>query len=505
MTCLLASITALLVAAPVFWEALWPLTWVALVPLFLALRDASAIRAFFLGWWAETLMIWVGFYWLIGTMVEFGYISVPMSVLFLGIMGLGNGVRFGLFTWWFQYTAKLRDAWWYRLCLPACIYVALDYGFPRVFPWYLGFMQFPAKPLIQIADITGVHGVTFLLVICNIVAASFFPHPNRPTSATRRVMAAVFASLWLLNVGYGAWRMPQIRNAMQQAPALHLGLVQPNIGIHQKRKGLNRKQRLSLQVNMSRKLLPQQPDLIIWPETMYPFAVQADQQRLALPPIPENRQTHWLLGALVYDRQHATRQVFNSTLLVAPDTRILGRYDKQQLLAFGEYIPLKEYLPFLRHISPTIGNLTAGSGGLVTLPNGVRIGSLICYEDIVPALSRQAVRQGAQLLVNVTNDAWFGRTRAPYLHRSMAAFRALENRVYLVRVTNTGLTSIIDPLGREPLALPIYQRETLLHTIQPLRLATLYNRFGNWFALLCSAAAVGLPLRYWRRLWGRRK
>jgi apolipoprotein N-acyltransferase len=187
--------------------------------------------------------------------------------------------------------------------------------------------------------------------------------------------------------------------------------------------------------------------------------------------------------------------VFNSALLLASDGRVLGRYDKQHLLAFGEYIPLQRYLPFLRHISPTISNLTPGAGGIVTLPNGVSLGPLICYEDIIPHLARQAVQQGAQVLVNLTNDVWFGDTRAPYQHRALAAWRAVENRVYLVRVTNTGLTSIIDALGREQVALPIFQADTLVHTIQPLRIPTLYTRFGDWFAQLCSAVALLLPLR----------
>jgi apolipoprotein N-acyltransferase len=216
--------------------------------------------------------------------------------------------------------------------------------------------------------------------------------------------------------------------------------------------------------------------------------------------MPDQQQTHWLIGALVYERRLGERQVFNSALLVSPAARIIGRYDKQQLLAFGEYIPLQRYLPFLRNISPTIGNLTPGTGGLVTLPNGVQIGTLICYEDILAPLGRQAVQQGAQFLVNLTNDAWFGHTRAPYQHRSLAAFRAVENRVYLVRATNTGLTSIIDAQGREQTALPLYQRETLVHTIQPLRLATLYTRFGDWFAQLCCIMALLLPLWRWRSI-----
>ena len=192
--------------------------------------------------------------------------------------------------------------------------------------------------------------------------------------------------------------------------------------------------------------------------------------------------------------------MFNSAFLVGPDARILGRYDKQQLLAFGEYIPWQRYVPLLRYISPTIGNVTAGAGGILRLPQGISIGPLICYEDIVPALGRQAVQQGAQVLVNLTNDIWFGDTRAPYQHRALAAFRAVENRVYLVRATNTGLTSIIDAVGREHATLPLYQTQTVVHDVHPLRLATLYTRYGDWFAQGCSVMAGLLLLGYgWRR------
>ncbi len=495
---LLASATALLLVVPAFWEFLWPLTWVALIPLFVALRDATPGRAFLLGWWTETLVIWFGFHWLIGTMVRFGYIPMPLSLLFLGIMGIGNGIRLGFFAWWLRFTAMTHMPWWYRLLLPACAYVAIDYLFPRVFPWYLGFTQFPAKPLIQIADLAGVHGITFLLVICNVVGTTCFPHPDQPSPAARRAMALVIGALLLLNVGYGVWRMQQVTQAMQQAPSLRLAVIQPNIGIREKGERANRRKHLHDQVEMSRATLAQHPDLIIWPETMYPYVIPTHEQRLALPPIQQATPVHWLIGALTYTRGASRRQVFNSALLVDSGAHIIERYDKQKLLAFGEYIPLQRYLPFLRHISPTIGNLTAGSGSLVTLPNGVAIGPLICYEDILPVLGRRAVRHGAQLLVNLTNDAWFGQTRAPYLHRMMAAFRAIENRVYLVRATNTGLTSIIDPVGREQVALPIYQRQTLVHTIQPLRLFTPYTRFGDWFAQLCSATALLLPLLLWR-------
>ena len=494
MAFLLASATALLTAAPTLYEALWPLAWVALVPLFLALRGASPKRALLLGWWAETLMYWLGFYWLIGTMVYFGFIPLPLSVCFFALIGLGNGIRLGLFACWLRWTERLAPPWWVRLVLPACTYVAFDYLFPRVFPWYLGFLQLPGLPFIQIADLTGVHGVTFVLVVCNTVVAGFVPHPMQPERAVRRMMALGCAGLLLLQGGYGLWRLQQLTAAMQQAPSLRVALIQPNIGMYEKRSGADREAQLDLQFGLSARTLDQRPDLIIWPESMYPFGIPEHMPQLPWPAAPDTQGVHWLIGALAYAGKAPAHQVFNSALLLAADGRILGRYDKQHLLAFGEYIPLQHYLPFLRHISPTIGNLTPGAGGIVTLPNGVGLGPLICYEDIIPHLARQAVRQGAQVLVNLTNDVWFGATRAPYQHRALAAFRAVENRVYLVRVTNTGLTSIIDALGREQAALPIFQADTLVHTIQPLRVSSLYTRFGDWFAQLCSAVALLLPL-----------
>lgn len=495
----LASTSALLIAALTFWAGLWPLAWVALVPLWLAIRTATPRQAFFLGWWAETLMYWVGFYWLIGTMVRFGFIALPLSVVFLGVIGLGNGVRFGLLSWWLQRTTRPEHPWWYQLVLPACAYVALDYLWPRVFPWHLGFLQLSALPFIQLADVTGIYGVTFVLVVGNAVLAALVPYASQPAAAVRRRMALGLAGLLVLQGGYGLWRMQQINTAMHQATPLRVAVIQPNIGMYEKRGGIEREAQLDLQFGLSYATLDQGPELIIWPESMYPYAVPEQQQQLPWPQQPDGQPVHWLIGALTYAGQGRERQLFNAALLLGPEGRILGRYDKQQLLAFGEYIPLQRYFPFLRNISPTIGNLTAGSGGIVTLPNGVGLGPLVCYEDILPALARQAVRQGAQVLVNLTNDIWFGATAAPYQHRALAAFRAVENRVYLVRATNTGLTSIIDAIGREQGTLPLFQADAVVQTIHPLRLQTFYNRFGDWFAQACSVAVLLLPLWDWYR------
>jgi apolipoprotein N-acyltransferase len=435
-------------------------------------------------------MYWVGFYWLIGTMVRFGFIAVPLSVFLrssVWAMVYGWG-----FAWWLRRTERSTYPWWVRLLLPACTYVAFDYLYPRVFPWYLGFLQLPGLPFIQIADVAGVHGVTFVLVVCNTVVAAFVPHPGQPERTVRRLMGLGCAGLLLLQSGYGFWRMPQLTAAMQQAPPLRVALIQPDIGMYEKHSGADREAQLDLHFGLSATTLDQYPELIIWPESMYPFGVSEHMQQLPWPAVPAPHNVHWLIGALTYAGKGPARQVFNSALLLDQDGRILGRYDKQHLLALGNIFPCSitcRFAPyFAHHWQPYT------RPGVVTLPKRGRSGPLICYEDIVPDLARQAVRQGAQVLVNLTNDVWFGATRAPYQHRALAAFRTVENRVYLVRVTNTGLTSIIDALGREQAALPIFQADTLVHTIQPLRLASLYTRFGDWFAQLCSAVALLLLL-----------
>jgi apolipoprotein N-acyltransferase len=489
--------TAALMILPTFEPLLWPLAWVAFVPMLFALGNLSVKRAFLLGWWTEAFATWIGFYWLMGTMMNFGYISVPFSLVLFAVIGLGNGIRLGLYTGWLRWIGAYTGPAWYRFLIPPCTFVMLDYAYPRVFPWSLGITQWGVTPLTQIADVTGVPGITFLLIAFSVMATAMIPHATAPAPTMRWRMSLVCVLLIGVALGYGLWRMPHIYTAMQAAKPLRVAMVQPNIGFDDKGDRAKRDAQFVQQLDLSRKTLGSRPDLIIWPETMYPYAVPSEAQSLVLPILKDAPNTHWLIGALVYKRQGKQFQRFNAALLVDSATRIIDQYAKQRLLAFGEYIPMQRQFPFLRNISPTIGDLTPGTGGVVTLPDGTRIGPLICYEDILPELARQAVRQGAALLVNLTNNAWFGPTYAPYQHRQLAAFRAIENRVFLVRTTNTGLTSMIDPVGREHAALPTDQPATQVHAIQPLHMPTMYTRYGDWFAQLCSAVALLLPLCRW--------
>jgi apolipoprotein N-acyltransferase len=181
---------------------------------------------------------------------------------------------------------------------------------------------------------------------------------------------------------------------------------------------------------------------------------------------------------------------YNSAYLLDPDGNILGRYDKVHLVPYGEYIPLKRFFPFLGKITEAVGNFVPGQKGQVLSWEGKNVGILICFEIIFPELSRAMALNGAQILVNMTNDAWFGRSSAPYQHLSMAVFRAVETRRALARSANTGISAFIDPSGRIMDQTPLYEEAARTQALPLMTENTFYTRYGDIFAVSCVAVSV---------------
>ena len=182
---------------------------------------------------------------------------------------------------------------------------------------------------------------------------------------------------------------------------------------------------------------------------------------------------------------------YNSAFLVDPAGRIGPRYDKAHLVPFGEYVPLRRWLPFVGKLVAQVGDFEAGPPGQVVKWKDHRIAPLICYEAIFPALTRAAVRNGADLLVNLTNDAWYGRTSAPYQHLSLCVFRAVESRRSFVRAANTGISGFIDPTGRITSPTDLFVDAVVSHDVPALSVSSIYTRIGNLFVWLCGPAASG--------------
>ncbi|MCK4416996.1 MAG: apolipoprotein N-acyltransferase, partial [Candidatus Latescibacteria bacterium] len=237
---------------------------------------------------------------------------------------------------------------------------------------------------------------------------------------------------------------------------------------------------------------PHRPDLIIWPETATPcYLVRQAKYRRRLHSFCDSVKTPIFTGSPHYDFQ--TRRFYNSAFLFMPGERGVQSYDKIHLVPGSERVPFSDTFRFLKKIALRAGDFSIGKRFTVFQHPKGRFSVLICFESIFPELTRQFVLRGAEFLVNITNDAWFGRTSGPYQHAQIAVFRAIENRIAIARCANTGVSMLIDPYGRISGATPIFTPRILVDTLPLRRGETFFTRYGNLFAKLC-VAVLGMAL-----------
>ena len=237
------------------------------------------------------------------------------------------------------------------------------------------------------------------------------------------------------------------------------------------------------------------PDLVVWPETATPFYFlnQAELTQMVKKGIRDTG-ADFLIGSPSFRSKKKGVEYYNSAYLIGAQGNLYGRYDKAHLVPFGEYVPLKKWLPFINKIVEGVGDFRPGREGH-TLPwKNYRLGIQICYEIIFPGLSRSMAQNNADLLVNITNDAWYGRSSAPYQHFSMAIFRAVENRRSLIRSANTGISGFVDPAGRIVASTKLFEDALITRKMPLLQTTTIYTRIGDLFALLCLAATLTVAL-----------
>lgn len=493
-----AFLSAIFLALPFLFPVLFPLSWLALVPLLWVLNECqSLLRAVFLGWLAGLVVNLIGFYWVDYTIRVFGGFPHGASQAIFLVFAAYGALPLALF------------ALLVRLCglgpfylYPALFWVALEFSYPLLFPWHLANSQASFRSFIQTADLVGPYGASFLLVWLNaMLYAAFF---RRERDGSYRAAAVALSALLVASLAYGHWRLREVALEVKAAPVIRVAAVQGDIDIQRKwniaflASNLNSYRALTAKVEEAR--------LVLWPET----AVEAwlPEEIAGLPPeilpsLPPDAV--FIFGARSFRGNPASPNVkaFNSAFVADSQGRVAGYYHKQILLAFGEYLPLAGLLSKLPGVPPIGEGFTPGEGPrTLDLPGLLRAAPLICYEDLMPALARRFVSEKrANLLVNLTNDAWFGNTAAPWQHARLAQWRAIETRRYLVRVTNTGLTSVIDPKGEMLLTLPLFSSGVLSADVALLEGQTLYVRFGDWFAwTLTGAALLVLLARCLRRL-----
>jgi len=475
------------------------LAWVSLVPLLIGLRNLTPKKGFNLGLCAGLSHYITLVYWLAYTMSTYGNLPFYVSVPVLLLLSIYMALFVAIFS---MATLHLCPNPFLLGFMPPLIWVSLEYIRSFLFtgfPWELiGYTQFNLLNIIQISDIFGVYGVSFCIVFGNTVAFLIYLRLAKKDWKQKRIqtrlaggaLAAfviIFAAVWF----YGKWRIYHIHELTVNSPSASVAVVQGNIDQAIKWDPEFQTSSTLKYVHLSFLTKKSKPDLVVWPETATPFYFlkNADLSELVLNGIRETG-ADFLIGSPSFGLAENTVEYFNSAYLIDSGGNIKGRYDKAHLVPFGEYVPLKKWLPFIGKMVEGIGDFRSGERGHTIQWGKYRIGIQICYEIIFPDLSRAMVKNDAALLINITNDAWYGRTSAPFQHFSMAVFRAVENRRSLIRSANTGISGFIDPTGKVIGSTPLFEDAIMTRKVPVLQKTTFYSRFGDVFALACSGVCL---------------
>jgi len=454
------------------------LNWICLVPGLWAIHQASPRRALLLAWVGGAIAHAGGFYWMHHLLQEFG--NLPGVVAWLGVVGVGayHGFSYGVWAWIVRFLGSRTR--WSILWFGPVAWVVVERFYPFLFPMYFGVGQHPLTPVLQIADVSGPLGISFLVVWLNILVWECVRRravPLRPT--------ATFAAVLLLVLIYGFVRIAQVDEDVAAAPKLRVGLVQTNLGARDKVENPTEFFRRHRVMTRALEREHDDLDLVVWPESVINLYVTKDAPRLGSRVFGSGRAP--LLAGVVARRKHEGKVVpYATALLLGRGEKVLGRYEKRRLVPFGEYIPMADVLPFLDGWSPHQGNYASGED-LDPIPFGdYRLSVNICYEDIFATDVRELmIGDGDRetlphAIVNLTNDSWYGDTAEPFQHLVLATIRCIEHRRAMVRATNTGISAFIDPAGRIVSRTGQWEPATLVGELPMLTGRTLYSHLGDW-------------------------
>jgi len=474
------------------------LEWICLVPVLWAIRGQTLGRAFCIGWLAGIVMNIGGFYWASHMFRQFAGMSWPFATLGLLLLAAANGILLAAWAW--ATRLIIRDNGWNVAWVAPVVWTALEKFWPEIFPYYLGASQYRLSPLTQVADLTGILGVTFIVVYINsTLFAALEQWLDKEIIAKRLLLACAMALATVLI--YGQVRIRAVDRQAMAAEKLAIGLIQTNRGAGDKRQ--DPASLLLEHQEMSRTLASsQQLDLIVWPESILGLRLASRGGNLP-PGLLGDSHTPTLLGAVLqFEDDSTARHPYGSALLADRSGRILGIYDKMVLVPFGEYIPFGETFPILYSLIPTAGRFQPGQSYKPLLLGKHLLSVNICYEDIFPRHVRSLMQRGPDqripdVLVNLTNDSWYGKTTEPVEHLALASFRSIEHRRALVRSTNTGISAFVDPVGRIVKQSGIWTRETLVDRVPMMQGSTVYALLGDWLGWICallSLAGIGRAL-----------
>ena len=503
------------------------LCWLALAPLIFALlrarpagelevagstrlQPASPAQAFLLSYVCGILWYAGTCYWIYDTMHQYGGLSVAAAALAQFLFSCYLGLYHGFFGFLLALLARRSRDQRIALVTAPFLWVAVELARTLItgFPWnLLGTAQVDNAALCRIAQWTGVYGVSFEIVLVNVALAAAFLVPRKKRTA---MLVAALAAAAVLQAGQ-----------LIDAPPAHADraalLVQQNIPVAVNWTPATFQQTLSELIELTEKSstassaaptanqagsqAPDQPgtkvDLVVWPESPAPFFTNDAHFRDALSEMARRTQAWVIAGAIGTPPTPANgtnTKMFNSAALISPSGVWTARYDKIHLVPFGEYLPFPYVFAFAGGLTKEVGEFEHGISRRPLNAGGTPIGVFICYESIFPGEVREFAGQGAQVLVNTSNDGWYGDSGAYAQHLNQTRMRAIESNRWLLSATNTGVTASIDPLGRVVTKIPRKQRTALVAPYALTSVATFYSRHGDWFAYLCAIISLGALL-----------
>ncbi len=468
LSCLLSAALLDLSFPQIGWSFL---VWIALVPFLCALDGQKP-------WTAFRRAYLCGFLFFAATIGWFVYVTYIGAFLLVAFLSL----YFALFGMLFVYFQRLKLI--PRIFVLASVWAALEFIRSHLFTGFgwvmLGHSQYKNLWLIQIADTAGAYGISFLVILVNLLifetwrTRSFFLKAN---IAMMTILSAVLI--------YGFW----VTGQKKYYQMVKVGIVQPNIPLAVDWDESLRPWIIDKTIQLTQKLRNQKLDLIVWPETALPGVINKSPFLThEIQATAAGLHTPILIGSIAQEGG----QYYNSAFLVGADGQMLGRYDKIHLVPFGEYLPLRPILGWINKFVP-LDDFTSGKTYTIfsIAPSRPKFGVLICFEDTLGYLCRHFARAGADFFVNMTNDAWFRDTKAPFLHLQAAVFGCVENHRSLVRAANTGVSALVDPWGRIIAAVGEGQgKETFVEgsawgSLPLNHEKTFYTKYGDIFTYLC--------------------
>ena len=499
------------------------LAWIALAPLLVALAGEDSQRpriadqtshSFLLGLVTGVVYFTGTLYWITRVMAVYGdlsgWVAVLINALLIAYLALFPAI-FALIV-----RRVLASHGPPALMAAPIVWVATELGRTYLltgFPWVLlGYSQITVLPIAQLASVFGVYGVSMLvaavsaaLAAIGVSAAGAGGQAEDGPFWKRWAPGLAVVSIVLVVAAWGSWRVAR-SELTREGERVRVGLVQGNVDQGQKWNPARAAAIFQDYLRLSRRAIAAGAELVLWPESATPFLFEEDRaaadvvrslaKQAHIPILLGSDQIEWRVDGST----RVPDKYYNSAFLVRADGTTAGAYRKMHLVPFGEYVPLKELLFFAGPLVEAVGPFSAGTDPALLPVNGHPVSVAICYEVVYPALVRQFVIRGSELLTTITNDAWFGATSAPHQHFAQASMRAIEEGRYLVRSANTGISGIVDPYGRVVAKSDIFQSAVLVGDVRFLRVTTYYARHGDIVAYASVLATVAVLVLSRRRV-----